>query len=164
MRRARQVMACPIRTCAELTSFLRCPTLKQTQLERRQLHATLLLLIVRGPMPHLIIDCSDRLLAAHGSGGMLATVFDVARDSGLFAVQDIKVRIRPYADFVTGGSDDDFLHVFAYIMQGRTIEQRHEFSKAVVSALKKILPDVPVISMNVMEFEKATYNNRTTVA
>jgi 5-carboxymethyl-2-hydroxymuconate isomerase len=114
-------------------------------------------------MPHLIIDCTDRLLAAHGAAGLIATVFDVARDSGLFAVQDIKVRIRPYADFVTGGSDDDFLHVFAYIMQGRTIEQRNEFSKAVVSALKKLLPDVPVISMNVMEFEKATYNNRKTV-
>jgi 5-carboxymethyl-2-hydroxymuconate isomerase len=48
-------------------------------------------------------------------------------------------------------------------MDGRTTEQKHDLSHSVVSRLKSLLPDVPIVSMNVMEFEKATYNHRNTV-
>jgi 5-carboxymethyl-2-hydroxymuconate isomerase len=73
------------------------------------------------------------------------------------------VRTRTYEHFTVGGTQDDFLHVFGYIMQGRTIEQRQTLSVSIVKRLKELLPDVPVISMNVMEFEKATYTNRSMV-
>jgi 5-carboxymethyl-2-hydroxymuconate isomerase len=53
--------------------------------------------------------------------------------------------------------------VFAYIMEGRTSEQKSVLSTSIVRKLKSMYPDVPVISMNVMEFERATYANRKMV-
>jgi 5-carboxymethyl-2-hydroxymuconate isomerase len=114
-------------------------------------------------MPHFILDCSESLLSVHDKQQIMQNVMDVAVESGLFGVDDIKVRVRPYADFMTGTARRDFIHVFGYIMDGRTTEQKHDLSHSVVSRLKSLLPDVPIVSMNVMEFEKATYNHRNTV-
>lgn len=93
----------------------------------------------------------------------MQAVFSAAEESGLFNVNDIKVRMRLYADYITGRGEDDFIHVFGYILEGRTDLQKNALSRAIVGTLKDLLPDVPVVSMNVMEFEKATYNNRHTL-
>lgn len=94
---------------------------------------------------------------------ILHTILDAAVQSGLFDIRNIKVRLRPYADCVSGAESQTFLHVFGYIMGGRTMEQRNALSKSIVRQLSRLLPDVPVIAMNVMEFEKATYNNLESV-
>lgn len=114
-------------------------------------------------MPHFILDCSDDLFRVHDKRQVMEVVFKAAEASGLFSVADIKVRIRPFTDFITGGDGDAFLHVFSYIMEGRTQQQKNDLSKSIVSALTKLFPDVAVVSMNVMEFERVTYNNRSTV-
>lgn len=115
-------------------------------------------------MPHFILDCSRDLLDHHDRQRLMQTVFDAAGESRLFNSDDIKVRIRPYSEFIVGNSDKaSFLHVFAYIMEGRTVSQKNDLSKSIVRRLKTLLPDVPVVSVNVMDFEKATYNNRNTV-
>lgn len=114
-------------------------------------------------MPHFIIDCSDDLIAVHDKQQLMQVVFDAAEESGLFNTDDIKVRIRPFADFMTGGTGASFVHVFAYIMEGRTVSQKNALSKSIVSRLKLHLSEVPVVSMNVMDFEKSTYHNRNMV-
>ena len=57
----------------------------------------------------------------------------------------------------------NFIHVFGHIMQGRNTEQKADLSRKIVTRLKSMFPDVPVISMNVIDFEKATYCNKTMV-
>jgi 5-carboxymethyl-2-hydroxymuconate isomerase len=114
-------------------------------------------------MPHLILDCSPGVLALRSPEELIREVHDTAEASGLFAKGDIKVRIRSFELYSVGNTKNDFLHVFGYIMQGRTVEQRKALSASIISRLKELLPHVPVISMNVMEFEKATYTNRTMV-
>lgn len=114
-------------------------------------------------MPHLILDCSPSVFELRSPEDLIREVHDTAEASGLFAKGDIKVRIRPYELFTVGGTQSDFLHVFGYIMQGRTVEQRKALSASIIERSKELLPDVPVISMNVMEFEKATYTNRTMI-
>lgn len=114
-------------------------------------------------MPHFILDCSPEILAAQDRKHLLQSVWDVAQASGLFNPADIKTRLRVFDDYITGGGDDPFIHVFAYIMEGRTVEQKSALSQSVVGKLKSMFPDVPVISMNVMDFEKATYANRNPV-
>ena len=42
---------------------------------------------------------------------------------------DIKVRINPYKEFLVGNKTDNFIHIFAHVMQGRTTEQKAELSK-----------------------------------
>ena len=60
-----------------------------------------------------------------------------------------------------GGGEDDFIHVFAHIMQGRTVEQRADLSRRIVGELAAMFPDVHWIATNIAEFEKATYVNRS---
>lgn len=112
-------------------------------------------------MPHFIIDCSPGVLKLRSAEELLREVHATAEASGLFTPGDIKVRVRKFKQYTVGGRQDDFLHVFGHIMEGRTTEQRKALSASIVKRLKGLLPTVPVISMNVVEFERATYTNRS---
>jgi len=114
-------------------------------------------------MPHFVIHCSENILAFKSEEEILRLVHDTADASGLFKKGDIKVRIQSFKNFIVGNTKSDFIHVFGNIMQGRTIEQRADLSKRIVTKLKSVFPEVPVISINISEFEKSTYCNRDMV-
>lgn len=111
-------------------------------------------------MPHFIIHCSKDVFQQKPAAEIMQAVYDVAQASGLFAKGDMKVRIQPFEHCKLGEGKEDFLHVFGYIMQGRTIEQKAALSRAVITKLNDLLPALSVLSMNVSEFEKATYCNK----
>ena len=114
-------------------------------------------------MPHFIIDCSENNISLKTPEEIMQVVYDIAESTGLFAEGDIKVRIRPFNYYKLGGTKESFIHIFGNIMEGRTISQKSDLSTKMVSRLKIMFPDVPVISMNIREFEKATYCNRSMV-
>lgn len=45
-------------------------------------------------------------------------------------------------------------------MQGRTTEQKKALSKKITESLHELLPDLSVLSINVSDFEAATYYNK----
>jgi 5-carboxymethyl-2-hydroxymuconate isomerase len=90
-------------------------------------------------------------------------VYDTAESTGLFDPKDIKVRINPFEHYMVGNTKDDFIHIFGNIMEGRTTEQKANLSKQIVSGLKAMFPEVPIISINIRDFEEATYSNKTMV-
>jgi 5-carboxymethyl-2-hydroxymuconate isomerase len=106
-------------------------------------------------MPHFVIDCSPSVLAAQPADDILRAVHAVADDSGLFEVANIKVRIREYEHYLVAGERRDFIHVFANILEGRTTEQKAALSRAIVQRLAEAFPDLPTISINMREFERA---------
>ena len=113
-------------------------------------------------MPHFIIDCSESILSLADPNELMRSVYAAAESTGLFAksgVGGIKVRLRPYKHFINVDAHEHFVHVFANIMEGRTQEQKKALSETVVSTLKRLLPAVQIISMNIRDFEKATYCN-----
>lgn len=114
-------------------------------------------------MPHFIIDCSENIISQKSPKVIMQTVYDTAESTQLFDHGHIKVRINPYKYYNVGGSQDDFIHIFANIMEGRTKEQKRTLSNSIVLELKQLFPDVPVISINIRDFEKATYSNRMMV-
>lgn len=114
-------------------------------------------------MPHFIIDCSENVIRLKSADDIMQDVFNAALLTGLFDESEIKVRINPFTYYKNGNSSDDFIHVFAYIMEGRNGDQKSKLSRTIVSKLKAILPEVPVISINVMDFEKASYCNKTMI-
>ncbi|WP_075341274.1 5-carboxymethyl-2-hydroxymuconate Delta-isomerase [Tenacibaculum agarivorans] len=114
-------------------------------------------------MPHFVIDCSENIIQLKSPKEIIQKVYDTADASGLFAKGDIKVRINPFQYYTVGNTSDDFIHVFANIMEGRTVDQKKKLSDSVVSTLKVMFPDVPIISINIRDFEKATYCNKTMV-
>ena len=111
-------------------------------------------------MPHFVIDCSENILRIHPPEKILQAVHDTAEATHLFKKGDIKVRLRTFEHFTVGHSKSDFIHIFGNLMEGRTIEQKADLSKQIVKKLKEMFAEVPVISINLREFEKATYCNR----
>ena len=117
-------------------------------------------------MPHFIIDCSESVLGLAEPDELTRAVYAAAESTGLFApggVGGIKVRLNPYRHFTNVDAQEHFVHVFAHIMEGRTPEQKKALSEKVVRTLKGLLPSVGIISMNVRDFEKATYCNAAMV-
>ena len=90
----------------------------------------------------------------------MRAVYDVAEATGLFAEGDIKVRLRPYRHFKLGEGKEEFIHVFGHIMEGRSTEQKADLSRRVIERLNEMFPDTAILSINISEFEKATYSNK----
>lgn len=111
-------------------------------------------------MPHFVVDCSHGILQLHAEEEILARLHHATNSTGLFDESDIKIRVNPYQAHSIGGQQQDFIHVFSHIMQGRTLEQRADLAKAIVSELVCMFPQVPRIATNIAEFEKASYFNR----
>jgi len=114
-------------------------------------------------MPHFVIDCSENIISQKSPNLIMKKVYDAAESTQLFDKGDIKVRINPFKHYNIGNSKNDFIHIFANIMEGRTIKQKSNLSKSIITKLKQMFPNVPIISINIRDFEKATYCNKTMV-
>jgi 5-carboxymethyl-2-hydroxymuconate isomerase len=114
-------------------------------------------------MPHFVIECSKNILAQQPADVIMNTVYDTAASTGLFADNDIKVRINSYEHYRLGQGKDSFLHIYASIMEGRTTEQKANLSKLIIQKLAPLFTAISFLSMNVSEFDKATYCNRSLI-
>jgi 5-carboxymethyl-2-hydroxymuconate isomerase len=114
-------------------------------------------------MPHFIIDCSENIIQQKAPDEIMQAVFDVAEATGLFAVSDIKVRLRPYQYFKLATGKKDFIHIFGNIMEGRSAEQKANLSKKIIERLNEMFPRISILSINIREFEKATYSNKALI-
>lgn len=114
-------------------------------------------------MPHFIIECSENICQIKSPAEIIQTVHDTAEASNLFDHGDIKVRLTPYTHYNNGNSKKDFIHIFGNMMEGRTTEQKKNLSDAIISKLKMMFPDIPILSMNIRDFERATYSNKSMV-
>ena len=114
-------------------------------------------------MPHFVIECSENVLWMKTPADIMSVVYRAAEASTLFVKNDIKVRVHSYNQYQLGEGKDSFLHVFAYIMQGRTTEQKAALSKLIVENLNNLLPAIGILSVNISDFEQATYCNKAMI-
>ncbi len=115
-------------------------------------------------MPHFIIDCSEQILEIEKPKIILEEMLKVVYGTGLFEKSDIKIRLNPFKYSLVQESNDDFIHVFGNIMEGRSDEQKANLSKLIITKLKLMFPNVPIISINIRDFEKASYCNKNMVS
>ena len=111
-------------------------------------------------MPHFVMDCSESVLISLSEEFVIEQIHIAANSTGLFDEGDIKVRLNPFVKFSVGNEREDFIHVFAHMMQGRTTKQKADLSQIIVAKLVSLFPDTPNIAINISDFEKATYRNR----
>ena len=83
-------------------------------------------------MPHFILDFSECVFDQHSEEEILEQVHLVANSTQPFEEGDIKVRIHPYKNYLVGNKKTDFIHVFAYVMEGRSTKQKADLSRQVV--------------------------------
>ncbi|WP_160136033.1 5-carboxymethyl-2-hydroxymuconate Delta-isomerase [Chryseobacterium sp. c4a] len=114
-------------------------------------------------MPHFIIECSQDILQLRTPNEIMDTVYNAAESTSLFAVNDIKVRLHPYQYYRLGEQKNNFLHVFGHIMQGRSTEQKADLSRKISTRLTELFPDISFLSVNISEFESATYSNKALI-
>ena len=93
----------------------------------------------------------------------MQAVYTAAEATGLFAAGDIKVRLRPFRHFKLAGGKKDFIHVFGNIMEGRSAEQKADLSRKITERLNEMFPDTSFLSVNIREFEKASYCNKALI-
>jgi 5-carboxymethyl-2-hydroxymuconate isomerase len=114
-------------------------------------------------MPHFILDCSENILGIQEPRKVIDAVFETAFSTGLFERNDIKVRLNPFKYFLVQDGESDFIHVFSNIMEGRTDIQKANLSKQIVRKLNDLFPEVPIISINIRDFEKTSYFNKSMI-
>ncbi len=114
-------------------------------------------------MPHFIIDCSQDILQQVTADELMNAVYETANSTGLFAHNDIKVRLIPFALYKLGQGKTNFIHIFGHIMEGRTIEQKTNLSQLIISRLSELQIDTSFLSINISDFEKATYCNKSLI-
>ena len=106
-------------------------------------------------MPHFVIDCSENILKIRSPEEIIQKVYETAESSDLFDKGEIKVRINFFEHYNIGNTKDDFIHIFANIMEGRTVSQKKKLSESIIAELKTMFPDVPIISINIRDFENS---------
>lgn len=111
-------------------------------------------------MPHFIIECSEPVIAMKSPEEIMQKVYDTAEATQLFSPGDIKVRIKPYTHYNIGNTKDDFIHVFSFIMEGRSAAEKNKLSKHMITDLEILFPNVTIVSINIKDFEKAGYCNK----
>jgi 5-carboxymethyl-2-hydroxymuconate isomerase len=112
-------------------------------------------------MPHFVVDCSESILSIYDENAINEQIHTVANSTGLFDESEIKVRVNPFQTYTVGNRKEDFIHVFSNIMEGRSTEQKAKLSRVIVERLAEMFPQVRNIAVNVREFEKATYCNKS---
>ena len=114
-------------------------------------------------MPHFILDCSEKILEIQDPRKVLEAVFEIASNTKLFDRNEIKVRLNPFKYSLALSGEADFIHVFGNIMEGRTAAQKANLSNQIVRKLNDLFPEVPIISINIRDFEKASYCNKSMI-
>ena len=111
-------------------------------------------------MPHFVIDCSEQIIKLKSPESIMQKVYEAAKSTELFIPDEIKVRINPFQFYSAGNKKIDFIHIFSNIMEGRTKQQKIYLSRKIITELKEMFPNVPIISINIRDFEKETYCNK----
>lgn len=108
-------------------------------------------------MPHLIIEYPARIVTASQVEAMLTAVHGAAAGSGLFEEDHIRVRAWPLEHALPAGEGRAFMHAQCRIHGGRTAAQKKALSEAVLAALREQAWAVAVITVEVVELERASY-------
>ncbi|MFK8985185.1 5-carboxymethyl-2-hydroxymuconate Delta-isomerase [Acinetobacter seifertii] len=86
-------------------------------------------------MPHVVVDYSDNLTELNAKQ-LLEEINSTLIETGLFSPEDIKSRTRKDDVFLIGlGADQAYIHVKAYILSGRTAEQKQLMGEQLLAAL-----------------------------
>lgn len=86
-------------------------------------------------MPHVIVDYSENLTGLNAKQ-LLEEINTTLVETELFSPEDIKSRARKDDVFLIGlGADQAYIHVKAYILSGRTAEQKQLMGEQLLAAL-----------------------------
>jgi len=111
-------------------------------------------------MPHMTIEYTKGLEKKVQPNALVKAVFDGACASALFNNDLVKTRAIGYDHYQYGLTSNDFLHVTAKILSGRTVEQKSTLSRAILSQLQSLLGKIEplTVTVEVVDIEKESHS------
>jgi len=108
-------------------------------------------------MPHMVISYAKPVENQVEIQKLVQEVWNGAEESGLFISTSIKARAFPVEYFVTGGSDELFVHVDAKLFVGRTDDQKQDMIKRVFDKISAVVGEDVSISVEAIDMDKPNY-------
>lgn len=114
-------------------------------------------------MPHFVVEYARPVEKSADIAAVMETVHQAGSDSGIMDPLDIKVRAVAYDHYRLHGPGETFLHVGAYLLEGRSDAQKKALAVLMRQRLAAILPTVTCISIDVRDMNAAAYERRLLV-
>lgn len=111
-------------------------------------------------MPHMVISYAKPVEKQVDIQDLVQNVWNAADESGLFTPSAIKARAFAVDHFVTGNTDQLFVHVDAKLFIGRTDEQKQHMNKRIFDKIAALVSDDVAISVEAIDMDKTTYLKR----
>ena len=110
-------------------------------------------------MPHAIIEYSRNIASEVQQGELCELAYTVMNDSGLFTPNAIKTRTLCADNWYVGeqGANGAFVHITIRLLEGRSEEQKSALTQAMFDTMKKALPELEHVSVDIADMTKATY-------
>lgn len=111
-------------------------------------------------MPHLVVSYAKPVEDQVDIQVLACEIWDGANESGLFAPEDIKVRILPIETYINGVENHPFVHVDFSLYIGRTDEQKKAMNKLVFDRIAALVSEDVAISVLPIDMDKPNYVKR----
>ncbi len=111
-------------------------------------------------MPHFILEHANALTTDADIRDALEITLESGGRMDFINKADIKVRLIPYTDVLAGDGRTSFLHVTAYLLDGRSDDLKKTLSTALLADLGKRFLQVHCITVDVRDMNRASYAKR----
>lgn len=114
-------------------------------------------------MPNLVMEYSNSIEERVNVQALLEDLHQVTIQSGLFGVRDVKSRTLRTHYWLIGDLDDsvDFIHVTLELLDGRSEQQKHDLSVALMDALKSKASFVASLTVNIRDMDRRCFQKVT---
>ncbi len=107
-------------------------------------------------MPHIIIEYAQNLDTSLDINALVNTTYNGALRSDLFEPEAIIIRAIAYPHYLVAGEVQDFIHLRAQILSGRSEQQKKHLSQCLLESVA-MLTTVPRLSVEVVDMDRFSY-------
>lgn len=111
-------------------------------------------------MPHFILEHANALPTEQD----ITDAMDIALERGasmdFLGRDNIKVRVTPHSHVLFGDGRTSFLHITAYILDGRSDAQKSELATALLDGLGARFPNIESLTVDVRDMNRVAYKKR----
>ncbi len=108
-------------------------------------------------MPHLVVEYSRDIEDQVDISSLLHAAHDGALKSGLFGVEDIKVRAYPCDHSLVGGKSGTSVHVTVYLLSGRDQAAQKALAELVLSHIEGLGLPLQSLSVDCRDMDRSVY-------
>lgn len=108
-------------------------------------------------MPHLVVEYSRDVESQTDITALLHAAHEGAFQSGLFSLDDIKVRAYPCDHSLVAGRSATSVHVTVYLLSGREQAAQKALAERVLSHLAELNLSLQSLSVDCRDMDRSVY-------